>query len=129
MEVELPDSYRQFLLTHNGGCASPSEFKVVENGNVVWMRIHFFHGVDDDIEGCDLLWNCETLRGRLPAGVYSVACDEGGNLFCLDLRANKYGPVLFRDHELEHRGFRKALSAVVAATFEDWIAELCDRGD
>ncbi len=129
LEVRLPDSYRQFLLTFNGGRPSPSDFTVVENGSVVWMRIHFFHGVDDDVEGCNLLWVYKTFRRRIPAGVYSVACDESGSQFCLDLRPGEGGRVLFWDHEREHRGAEKALTAVVAASFEEWMANLCDRAD
>jgi hypothetical protein len=127
MEVEFPESYRQFLLAFNGGRPNPAYFTVVEDGEVVWMRIHFFFGVDDAEEGCDLLWHYRTLKGRLPRDVVSIASDEGGNLFCLDLRKRGHARVLFWDHELERAGPRAALKIVIAESFEDWLAQLTAR--
>lgn len=125
--VEFPESYRSFLLAHNGGRPIPAYFTVVENGEPVWMRIHFFFGVDDDMEGCDLLWNFRTFRDRLPRSVISIASDEVGNLFCLDLRRQGRGGVLFWDHELEAAGYEVALKTVVANTFEEWLDKLTAR--
>jgi hypothetical protein len=91
------------------------------------MRIHFFFGIDDDIEGCDLLWHYHTLKGRLPRNVISIADDEVANLFCLDLRPQGHGRVLFWDHELEGAGSEIALKAVVANSFEEWLDQLTAR--
>ena len=127
MGVELPESYRRFLLAYNGGRPSPAFFTAVENGEAVWMRIHFFFGIDDDVEGCDLLWYYRTLLGRLPRKVIAVANDEVGNLFCLDLRPEGHGRVLFWDHELEGAGPDRALRVVVASSFDGWLNQLTPR--
>jgi len=127
MGVEFPESYRRFLLAYNGGRPTPAYFTVVEDGKSVWMRIHFFFGVDDPIESCDLLWNYETFRGRLPHRVIAIANDECGNLFCLDLRPEGGGKVLFWDHELEGASAKRALKAVVAISFADWLNQLTAR--
>jgi SMI1/KNR4 family protein SUKH-1 len=91
------------------------------------MRIHFFFGVDDDVESCDLLWNFQTLKVRLPRNVISIASDEAGNLFCLDLREQGRGRVLFWDRELEGAGDHRALKAVVASSFDEWLNQLTVR--
>jgi cell wall assembly regulator SMI1 len=127
MGVVFPESYRRFLLTYNGGRPAPSYFTAVENGELVLMRIHFFFGIDDPDEGCDLLWNYTTFTGRLPRHVIAVASDECGNRFCLDLRTQGNGRVLFWDHEREGAGTERALGTVVANSFEEWLGMLTAR--
>lgn len=124
MGVEFPEGYRRFLLAYNGGQPNPADFTAVEAGETVWMRIHCFHGVDDDVEGCDLLWNFRILKGRLPDNVISIASDEVGNDFCLDLRQQGRGRVLFWNHELEAAGPDVALQVCVANSFEEWLDQL-----
>ena len=122
--VRFPDSYRSFLLTYNGGRPAPSHFTAVENGELVLMRIHFFFGVDDPDDGYDLLWNYTTFTGRLPRHVIAIANDECGNRFCLDLRGQGNGRVLFWDHELEGVGAERALGTVIESSFEEWLGML-----
>ena len=129
MSSECPSSYRQFLLRFNGGRPTPSYFWLGSVGDGAWFRIHFFFGIDDDVECCDLLWNHATFKHRLPSRVIPVASDEFGNLFCFDLRTSEHAPVLFWDHEKEGQGEAAALRIKVADSFEDWIDQLTVRGD
>ena len=125
--IEFPESYKRFLLAHNGGRPNPAYFTVAENNEIVWMRIHFFFGIDDEIDGCDLLWNIRTTRGRLPRSVVPIADDEGGNLFCLDLRPQGGGRIIFWDHELEFAGPDLAMKLEVANSFDEWLHQLTAR--
>jgi cell wall assembly regulator SMI1 len=125
--VELPNAYRNFLLTFNGGRPFPAHFVLSRGGASQWTKIHFFFGVDDDTLSCDLLWNYNAYKNRLPAGVIPIAGDEFGNRFCLDLRVSRDGPVLFWDHELELHGQERALTGKVADTFTDWLQQLTVR--
>lgn len=125
--VKFPESYRRFLLSFNGGRPVPAYFTVIEGGEIVWMRIHFFFGIDDSVEACDLLWNYRSFKDRLPRKVISIANDETGNLFCLDLRPEGNGRVLFWDHELERAGSVRALNVVVASSFDEWLRRLTAR--
>jgi cell wall assembly regulator SMI1 len=125
--VRLPDSYREFLLAYNGGRPAPSHFLAYENNKPGWMRVHFFFGIDDPVRSCDILWNSAMFAGRIPDRVIPIACDEGGNRFCLDLRQAVDGPILFWDHVLEGRGPDIALYLRIAGTFSEWIASLSAR--
>lgn len=122
--VQFPEPYRRFLLAYNGGRPTPANFTAIEDGEIVWMHIHFFFGIDDDVDACDLLWNYHTLKHRLPRNVISIADDDVGNLFCLDLRVQGQGRVLFWDYELEGMGPELALKTVVANSFEEWLDQL-----
>lgn len=122
--VRLPEDYRRFLLTFNGGRPVPANFVVSVDAEPRWMRVHFFFGVDDDVDSTDLLWNFDTLSGRLPRHVVPIASDEFGNCFCLDIRRSVNGPVLFWDHEQEGMGHDAALRISVAPSFQEWIGQL-----
>ena len=41
---------------------------------------------------------------RLPGRLLPVACDSGGNLFCLSLRGDDVGKVIYVDLEGAHCG-------------------------
>jgi cell wall assembly regulator SMI1 len=125
LALKFPESYRTFLLTHNGGRPVPADIAQPGVDPDQWMRIHFFFGIDDDVQSCDLLWNWEVVGARLPKSVLPIANDEVGNRFCLDLRHPHAARVLFWDHELEHLGPARSLTTV-AASFDDLLDRLAD---
>lgn len=60
----------------------------------------------------------------MPQHVISVASDEAGNRFCLDLRSAKASPILMWDHEHEGAGPAGALKVRIADSFEEWLTQL-----
>jgi hypothetical protein len=125
VEVQLnavfPDAYKHFLLTYNGGRPTPSHFSILRNGQVEWMRVFFFFGIDHPIRSCDLFWNFIALRRRVPDRVLPIASDEFGNVFCLDQRTQRNGPIRIWDHEEERHGAELSVRLVVAPNFAEWI--------
>jgi hypothetical protein len=80
---KLPNSYRQFLLANNGGVPSPDVVDVTgAPGSPTDVQVFF--GIGRDIESSDLFWNLRVIEERFPGRrILPIACDSGGNLFCL----------------------------------------------
>lgn len=92
----LPEAYRAFLLMHNGGRPEPDTIDVP----AVHFRttnVEVFHGLDDESERNDLLWNLDVLEGCLENHLLPIAADCGGNIFVLVMAEDDYGHVLYFD--------------------------------
>lgn len=97
-ELRLPEDYRRFLATHNGGRPIPDafRFKSGEGGSLV---DGFFHiGLEKDY---GLIQNRKSYKDRIPSDLLPIACDPFGNLICIATRGSNYGRVYFWDHERE----------------------------
>lgn len=97
--MRLPDEYRQFLLTNNGGIPSPDTVDVVgAPGSPTDVQVFF--GVDRGVESSDLLWNLRMIGDRFPDHrVFPIACDSGGSLFCFQA-GDRCGPdVMYLDFD------------------------------
>ena len=93
----LPQTFRRFLLECNGGLPEPN---VVDVKNLPGSPtdIQVFFGVRRAIETSTLAWNLAVIRERFPNfRLLPIACDSGGNYFCLSLEVGNYGVVLFLD--------------------------------
>jgi hypothetical protein len=95
--IRLPDEYKTFLLRYNGGRPRPSAFPIQGLVNNPFGVIQVFFGIDDPVESCNLDWNIKTLGRRLPANLFPIACDDGGDIVCLSLSGDDVGSVLFWD--------------------------------
>lgn len=96
LKTTLPSEYRSFLQETNGGLPSP--FVVdVEGAPESPTDVQVFFGLARVVESSDLRWNLRTFGGRLPAELLPIACDSGGSLFCLSLRALDAGSIIFAD--------------------------------
>jgi len=127
LKLSLPPAYKEFLLRFNGGRPHPSHFTLDRGLGEHWEKVHFFFGVDDDTPSCDIEWNHDTFKRRIPDRVLPVADDEFGNCYCMDLRSDPEGPILFWDHELEQKGMVEALKHRIAGSFSEWLAMLTPR--
>lgn len=117
----LPDGYRNFLLTTNGGEPEPN-FIPHPDGNVGSLRwfLSLRRGDEYDIEA-------NLTHGvPLPSGLLAIAEDDFGNPYCLDLLE---GGVYYWDRELEgyeqdinHPSMNPAL--LLAPTFEEFMLRL-----
>lgn len=79
----LPDSYRRFLLQYNGGSPTPDTVDVPGAASSP-TDVQVFFGIGRSVESSDLSWNL-ALVGERCVGLHAlpIACDSGGNLFCL----------------------------------------------
>jgi|SRR3954470_13776152 hypothetical protein len=93
----LPDAYRRFLLSNNGGKPSPDIIDV--NGLPGSPTdVQVFFGVGRTVESSDLFWNLQLL-GNLDQEdrILPIARDSGGNLFGLSMSRREGYPVVYVD--------------------------------
>jgi hypothetical protein len=119
LKVNLPQNYREFLLTYNAAEPVSNQFR---RGEISTSVMTFF-GLSDnrslDLEAAQLVY-----AGRLPEHVLAIAATDGGNLICLDL---KNGSVFLWDHEREagdgeEPGFENM--DLLALSFTEFLEEL-----
>jgi len=95
----FPKTYREFLLTCNGG--DPERTRISgPHENLAGIRL-FLELTKSTNQG--LLYYYNLMRDRIPTGFLPIALDECGNVFIINLnpQAPDQGVVYFWDHELE----------------------------
>lgn len=97
----IPDEYRAFLMEHNGGRPTPKFFSISACKEQTVGQILDFFGIGDPLESCRLDWNFDVFLGRMPPGLFPIACEDGGNIICLSLGGAGIGSVYYWDHEEE----------------------------
>ena len=108
----LPDSYKRFLLTSDGGIPEPPFFR-----SAYYVQEFFSAGGDTTGSVRGNIRSFENMfRGGCLPELLPIACDWGGNVFFLSLST---GCVLFWDHE---ESPEQPPKEVVAASFDAFIA-------
>jgi hypothetical protein len=110
----LPHAYRDFLLARNGGRPERDLFRVPGCMANPVARVHFFFGINDPVESCNLAWNIDVFEERLPRGMIPVGTTEGADKICLALDS---GAIVYWD------GYEDVVFPV-SGSFEDFMASL-----
>ncbi len=99
----IPGPYRQFLLEHNGGFPESSDFEMSgwEEGETDSSAVRMFLGIDMEEETFGLPYVLETFGDRIPARMFPIAWDPGGNLILMVASGSEAGKIYFWDHERE----------------------------
>lgn len=128
-EMTLPNDYRDFLLTYNGGYPEPDGFWIQGmdgNGSLV-DRFLGIHGGEHD----NLLGYLEIYKERIPPNFLPIAHDPGGNLICMSVEGEDKGKIYFWDHEEEAdpdqgetAGYQNVY--LIADSFTDFFENLID---
>lgn len=114
--VTLPADYRAFLLAYNGGSPVPDTVDV-EKAPGTPTDVQTFFGIGRHIESSGLVWNKRVLIDRIPEDCLPIACDSGGNLFCLA----EGGHVVYIDLDSPEPG-----KYLVAETFDAFLQKLTE---
>lgn len=110
---KLPEDYRAFLLTTNGGRPERDRVRVPGCKESPVARIHFFFGAGSAAPDCyDLAWPLKEWED-LPENALVIASTEGADTFYL----KPTGEVVFWD------GYDKS-TYPVAKTFSEFIDRL-----
>jgi hypothetical protein len=98
----LPNDYRTFLLTYNGGRPEPDVFNYeIRKNEIRSSSVRNFFCVDK--EGMDAFNEILLVyAGRLPKDMFPIAYDSCGNLICLCIAGEHRGRIYFWDHEEEY---------------------------
>ena len=104
MGAVLPASYRRFLLEYNGGRPDPDVVDVrgLEGGEA---DIKVFFGIGPSLDSHCIHWKLTVLAERLEPRLIPIACDSGGSVFCLSLRDQDYGGILYCDLQSVYADF------------------------
>lgn len=123
LDAQLASEYRDFLVQFNGGIPTPDTVDIPGvPGSPTDVQVFF--GVGRKVESSDLLWNLSLIRD-LCAGrhLLPIACDSGGNLFCLTVDQGVTSAVVYCDLE----PFDYELYPV-AASFDEFVKQLRTYG-
>jgi hypothetical protein len=115
----LSATYREFLMAFNGGVPTPNIIDVPGFRSTP-TDVQVFFGIGRRVESSNLSWNLSLISERY-AGfrMLPVACDSGGNLFCLRLDRGVAEEVVYCDLESnDGRVFP------VAARFSEFVQSL-----
>lgn len=95
--ARLSGEYRRFLLQNNGG--RPDRNVVdVQRAPGTPTDVQVFFGIGRRIESSNLGWNLALIVDRCPTQhVLPIACDSGGNLFCLKVTKGIASEVVYCD--------------------------------
>ena len=120
----LPSEYREFLIASNGGVPTPDTIDIPGFPESP-TDVQVLFGVGRSVESSCLEWNLRTLAERLDPELMPIACDSGGNVFCLSLRSPNNGAVLYCDLQAVFADYgSKPQYYAVAPSFESFLRKL-----
>lgn len=92
MRVQFPASYREFLVTHNGGRPEPEEvFGDLESGSMM----NLFYSVSHDNISATLAQQQLAFQDRIPDDLLPIGADMGGSQVCMGIGPDNHGKIYF----------------------------------
>jgi cell wall assembly regulator SMI1 len=117
LKFRLPRDYREFLLLHNGGSPEPGGFLInVKQGE---SNLDTLFGITSD-RSYDLWANALDALEDTDGSFLPIGEDPGGNQVYMSLHPDRYGQIVFRDHE--RQGAESLFP--IASNFSEFLAEL-----
>ncbi len=113
LDIELTESYKEFILENNGG--------IPEKRHIGGYRIRKFYSLKYGGES-RIEYMKNVLGDAIPKGFIPIADDGGGWLFCLSLAKDTYGQVYFCPLDREE-------VELVASSFEEFLGGLTEEDD
>ncbi|WP_313825544.1 SMI1/KNR4 family protein [Leclercia sp.] len=119
--IKLPNDYRGFLKTYNGGYPQPDGFDFADDGSSVDRFLEV-----SDSKNKSIVDYYNTYKNRIPKNYFPVAKDPGGNLILIEINSES-SDVFFWDHENEvEDGDVPGMENMylIASNFDDFINNL-----
>jgi hypothetical protein len=100
--TRLPEEYRAFLVSCNGGYVGGALWFTgpTPTGEDAEAGIHHVGGFREE-SYFSLAWHLECYEDRIPHDLLWIMDDPFGNAICLGLRGEHHGQIFFWDHENE----------------------------
>ena len=123
--LTLPRSYRQFLLTTNGGRPKDTNFPVRNFARAKTWDLTSLLGIGVTHPGNELSYAYDLYVGGFPRGIIPIANDDFGNYVCIDLRKGT-DKISFweKSHFWSTGEWQESDFYHVAATFDEFMASL-----
>ncbi|MEM7205862.1 MAG: SMI1/KNR4 family protein [Planctomycetota bacterium] len=122
----LPSDYRSFLLASNGGVPEPNCVDVPGHPEAPTDLQEFF-GITQTVETSNIEWHLDVLTERLEKAQVPIACDSGGNTFCISVRPGDRGQIVYLDLQRVAGDYGAAPEAYpVAQSFTEFLGKLTD---
>jgi hypothetical protein len=124
-KLRLPEAYRRFILKFNGGRPIPPAFPITGFVNNPIGGVQMFFGFKPAMGCYDIEKIFDEDANLIPHGVLSVACTDGADFICLDLRKSG-SPVVYwnrRPYWGENNWSEDQLFPI-ADDFESFLASL-----
>jgi len=120
----LPESYRAFLRTHNGGQPKPSTFSFMANGGERENdSVQYFFGLHSGRIGSSEK-KLAIYRNRIPDDFFPIGTDSFGNLLLMATGNESHGKIYFWDHEQESEPPTLKNISLIETSFAAFIASL-----
>ncbi|OAI54635.1 hypothetical protein AYO47_09910, partial [Planctomyces sp. SCGC AG-212-M04] len=123
----LPEEYREFLLTRNGGRPNPPYVQIPGVPGIDNVGVGVIAGLFGTADTTNsIAWGIEHLGQSLPAGHLPVAWDS--DLFTLSLRKKDFGCVHFWFHETDEVDdddrYLESASHLLAGSFDEFLTRI-----
>lgn len=123
----LPEDYRTFLLTRNGGRPNPPYVQIPGVPGIDNVGVGVIFGLFGTADTTNsIAWAIKHLSESLPAGHLPVACDS--DLFTLSLRKKDFGCVHFWFHETEELDdddhYLESAAHLLAGSFDEFLTRI-----
>ena len=120
----LPDDYKFFLKTENGGRPKPKQFRFTTKvGKIEESAAHYFFALHEGRVG-NLRKSFERYHTRVVSGYLPIGTDPFGNLIIMSTSAQGKGRIYFWDHENEADLPSVANMSLIANSFSEFAAGL-----
>jgi hypothetical protein len=120
-KIDLPQDYKKFLLTYNGG-------EPLKNTNQTPSTVvRYVLGMHNGDYDSSLYKYIDMFGKRLPFSTFPIATDPLGNLFIMSMHPDNYGQIFFWEHEGEPEiqdGHYIDNISFVAWSFNEFISKL-----
>jgi len=126
----LPEDYREYLLTHNGGKPTPCDFVISEKEGS--DSLHVVYGIHNGPSYANLEEVNAVYSKRIPDSLITIADDPFGNAICICINGENLGKVFFWDHELESEDEEEPSYdniSLLAASFSEFLGKLYEHID
>jgi hypothetical protein len=94
--LNIPHAYCDFMAKYNGGRPTPGVFPITGLALNPDGAIQVFFGLGDTEPSVDLEHIFDDLPDSVPKGLFPIACTDGADYVCLDLR-RPGAPVVYWD--------------------------------
>jgi len=127
--VIFPPEYREFLLKYNGGRPVAKYFQIPESEFRNVGKVLDFFGLDDPVESCNIDWNCEVYKKRIPSGFLPIACEDGGNIVCIRSAPPDLGAIYYWNHDFEGASLSYKSLYKISSSLNEFLTNLVPAGD